>query len=149
MDRFTRNAVIGTGLVLALLILSLVPWDRMSLRPRIWQLNDILSQDPILAAYPYEIRALLFLNGVVTLTRPYDDQVPVNAFLGAIDPALAGKAADDPALVAAKDRLRQHEMHAIMLMVAEPDVDSVVWQLDRARLFDLGIALPSAAAAGR
>jgi hypothetical protein len=40
-------------------------------------------------------------------------------------------------------------MHAIMLMIAEPDVDSVVWQLDRARLFDLGIALPSATAAGR
>jgi hypothetical protein len=143
MDRFTRNAIIGSGVLLALLIVSVLPWSEMRFGPRIWQLNAVLKQDPMLAEYPYEFRALLFLNGVVTLTRPYDDDVPVTEALAAIDPTLAGKPADDPAVLAARDRLQRHEMHAIFLMLAEPDVGSIIWSLDRAWLNRRGVALPS------
>ncbi|NCA69609.1 MAG: hypothetical protein EOM91_05790 [Sphingobacteriia bacterium] len=144
MDRFTRNVIILFGIMLVLLALSLVSWDRLSLRPRIWQLNGILSDDPVLSAYPYDFRALLFMNGIVTLTRPYDErQVPITQFLAVVDPSLVGRPAEDPLVMAAADRLRQLERHAIMLMLAEPDVDSVIWSLDRARLTRLGIVLPA------
>lgn len=143
MDRLTRTAVIGSGVLLVLLALSLVPWGSWSLSPRIWQLNDILKQDPTLAEYPYDFRAIEFLRGIATLTRPYDAGVPVSIFLTTIDPALAGKPPDDPAWVAAEDRLRQHEMHAISLMLAEPDVSSVMWALDRAWFGRRGIPIPS------
>jgi hypothetical protein len=113
----------------------------MKFGPRIWQLNAALKQDPMLSEYPYEFRALLFLNGIVTLTRPYDADVAVTDALVAIDPTLAGKPADDPAVLAARDLLQRHEMHAIFLMLAEPDVTSVIWSLDRAWLNRRGIAL--------
>lgn len=140
----TLTTIIGTAILLALLIFSLSLGDGASLKPRIWQLNQTLKQDPKLAEYPYDFRALMFLHGVVTLTRPYDDQVPVVGFLAAQDPSLAGKPADDPAVVAAAERLRDLEMHAIGLMLAQPDVNSVLWALDRARLSKLGVALPAA-----
>jgi hypothetical protein len=149
MDRFTRNAVVGSGVLLVLLILSVLPWGDMKFGPRIWQLNAALQQDPMLAEYPYEFRALLFLNGIVTLTRPYDGDVAVTDALVAIDPTLAGKPADDPAVLAARDLLQRHEMHAIFLMLAEPDVTSVVWSLDRAWVNRQGIALPQPAPAPR
>jgi hypothetical protein len=143
MDRFTRNAVIGSGVLVVLLILSVLPWGGMAFGPRIWQLNAILEQDPVLAEYPYDFKALLFLDGIVTLTRPYDNAVPVNEVLVAIDPTLAGKPADDPAVAAARERLQRYEMHAIGVMLAEPDVRSIVWSLDRAWLNSRGIAAPN------
>jgi hypothetical protein len=142
MDRFTRNVVIGSGALLVLLGFSLAPWGEWKMSPRIWQLNDVLSRDAMLAEYPYDFKAVLFLNGIVTLTRPYEAGVPVAAVLAAMDPTLAGKPMDDPAFAAAEDRLRRHEMHAIMVMLAEPDVDSVIWSLDRAWLNRRGIPLP-------
>ena len=147
MDRFTRNAVIGTALLTGLLILSVLPWDDRSWSPRIWQLNELLKQDDMLAAYPYEFRALLFLNGIVTLKRPHDAAIPVAVALGALEPAVAGKSPDDPAMVAARDRLQRHEMRAIELMLEQPDVHSVIWSLDRAWLNGKGISLPSPDAA--
>ncbi|MCG6984966.1 MAG: hypothetical protein LJE61_07185 [Thiocapsa sp.] len=143
MDRFTRTALIGSGVLLVLLALSLVPWGHWRLSPRIWQLNDVLKQDPVLADYPYDFRAVEFLRGIATLTRPYDAEVPAAIFLTTTDPALSGKPADDPALLAAEERLREHEMRAISLMLAEPDVSSVVWSLDRAWFGRRGIPLPS------
>ncbi|NCC29548.1 MAG: hypothetical protein EOM22_15765 [Gammaproteobacteria bacterium] len=143
MDRFTRNAVIGSGVLVVLLILSLLPWGGMAFGPRIWQLNAVLERDPVLAEYPYDFKALLFLNGIVTLTRPYDADVPMDDALVAMDPTLAGKPADDPAFAAARDRLQRAEFHAIGLMLAEPDVGSIVWSLDRAWLNGQGIAFPA------
>jgi hypothetical protein len=143
MDRFTRNAVIGSGVLVVLLILSLLPWGGMAFGPRIWQLNAVLERDPVLAEYPYDFKALLFLNGIVTLTRPYDADVPMDDALVAMDPTLAGKPADDPAFTAARDRLQRTEFHAIGLMLAEPDVGSIVWALDRAWLNGRGIAFPA------
>jgi hypothetical protein len=142
MDRFTRNAVIATAVLTLALILSVTSWSEMRLGPRIWQLNAILAQDPTLEESPYPFKAVLFLNGIVTLTRPYDEQVSLTEALTAMDPTLSGKPADDPAVIAARDRLQGYEMYAIGLMLSQQDVRSVVWSLDRAWVNEQGIALP-------
>lgn len=133
MDRLTRNALIVSALLLMLLTLSLT-WNRFDLRPRIWQLNAILENDPVLKNYPYHFRALLFQNGIVTLSSPHASERPVEPFLKAIDPALANPApaGAELAMEAARARLWRQELHAIALMTAQPDVDAVVWSLDRA-----------------
>ncbi len=95
----------------------------------------------MLAAYPYRFQAVLYHDEIVTLTRPYDSQVPVTAFLAAMDPTLAGKPADDPDVRAAQDQQVLHEMRATELMLAQPDVKSVVWHLDSAWLDRHGIAV--------
>ncbi len=140
MDRLTRNAIVISAIVLVLLALSLA-WNRFGMTPRIWQLNELLQQDPVLAVYPYRFRAVLFINGVVTLTSPHESEVPIEPFLQAIEPDLAGKSADDPAMLAAQERFWKQEMRAIELMTSQPDVESVVWSLDRAWYHDHGVRL--------
>ena len=86
----------------------------------------------MLAEYPYDFKVLLFLNGVVTLTSPQASEAPLRPFLNRIDPSLADKPADAPEVVEAERRFRAIEMQAIKVMISQPDVDSVVWSLDRA-----------------
>jgi len=131
MDRLTLTSIIASAAFLIFLIVSLT-WHNDELRPRIWQLNEVLEQDPELAEYPYDFKVLLFLNGVVTLTSPQASDVPLRPFLNRIDPSLADKPADAPEVVEAERRFRAIEMQAIRVMLSQPDVESVVWSLDRA-----------------
>lgn len=131
MDRLTRTSIIISGILLVLLIVSLA-WSRFGATPRVWQLNALLEEDPVLAQYPYQFRVVLFLNGIATLTSPHASQVPIEPFLRAIDPALAAKPNDEKAMAAALERFRQQEMRAVDLLYAEPDVESAAWSLDRA-----------------
>jgi hypothetical protein len=140
MDRLTRTSIIISGLLLILLVVSLT-LNRYGARPRVWELNEMLRQDPVLATYPYEFRVVLFLNGVATLTSPHGNELPIEPFLKVVAPALAGQASDAVALAAAEEQFRQHEMRAIELLTAEQDVTSVVWALDRAWYHDHHIPL--------
>lgn len=131
MDRLTLTSIIASAAFLVFLIVTLT-WHNDELRPRVWQLNEVLEQDPMLAEYPYDFKVLLFLNGVVTLTSPQASEAPLRPFLNRIDPSLADKPADAPEVVEAERRFRAIEMQAIKVMISQPDVDSVVWSLDRA-----------------
>lgn len=131
MDRLTLTSIIASAAFLIFLIVTLT-WHNDELRPRVWQLNEVLEQDPMLAEYPYDFKVLLFLNGVVTLTSPQASEAPLRPFLNRIDPSLADKPADAPEVVEAERRFHAIEMQAIKVMISQPDVDSVVWSLDRA-----------------
>jgi len=139
MDRLTRNAILISAVLLVLLIVSLA-WNR-DLAPRIWQLNTLLEQDPVLMNYPYDFKAVLFVNGIVTLTSPHASEMPLEPFLQTVDPSLKEKTAQDPAVEAARARFEQQERHVIALMLAEPDVESVEWSLDRAWYHRHGLQL--------
>ncbi len=140
MDGLTRNSIILSIIFLVLLVVSL-SWNSTGLKPRVWQLNGLLEQDPVLAEYPYDFRALLFLNGVVTLTSPRESRAPLAPFLAQVAPASAGKAPDDPEMVNAERRFREIEMRAITVMLSEPDVGSVIWSLDKAWYHKHGVPL--------
>lgn len=131
MDRLTLTSIIASAAFLVFLIVTLT-WHNDELRPRVWQLNEILEQDPMLAEYPYDFKVLLFLNGVVTLTSPQASEAPLRPFLNRIEPSLTDKPADAPEVIEAERRFRAIEMHAIQVMLAQPDVESVIWSLDRA-----------------
>ncbi|BCU05716.1 hypothetical protein [Allochromatium tepidum] len=131
MDRLTLTSIIASAAFLIFLIVTLT-WHNDELRPRVWQLNEVLEQDPMLAEYPYDFKVLLFLNGVVTLTSPHASEAPLRPFLNRIDPSLADKPADAPEVVEAERRFRAVEMQAIQVMLSQPDVESVIWSLDRA-----------------
>lgn len=141
MDRLTLSSIIASAAFLIFLIVTLT-WHNDELRPRVWQLDETLEQDPMLAEYPYDFKVLLFLNGVVTLTSPHGSQVPLRPFLNRIDPSLADKPDDAPEVVEAERRFRAIEMHAIQVMLAQPDVESVIWALDRAWYHKNRVPLP-------
>ncbi|MFD2113710.1 hypothetical protein [Thiorhodococcus fuscus] len=147
MDRLTRNSIIISAGLFLFLIATLA-WDRYGAAPRVWQLNTLLKEDPVLAQSPYRFRATVFLNGIVTLTSPLADMVSIETYVKTVDPSLADKPADDGALQAAEHAFRETELRAIAVMLAEPDVDSVVWALDRAWYHKHGVRLDMAPGTG-
>ncbi|MEY6433128.1 hypothetical protein ABC977_12020 [Thioalkalicoccus limnaeus] len=141
MKRKTLNRLILIACFVIPLAVIWVAWGG-GLMPRVWQLNQMIKQDPVLAEYPYRFRAVLLASGVATLTRPHDGQVPAILFLEHVEPELATKSPNDPAILAAHDRLREHENRAARVALMHPEVDSVEWVLDRAWFHREKIPIP-------
>lgn len=134
-----RKIVLWPIIILLLLVVFMVV---VGGPPRIWQLNAILKEDPTLADHPYRFRAVQYLNREVVLTTPRTPSVPEARFLAALDPELATQPDDEAALAEADKRFREHEFNAIRRMLKEPDVETVIWTLDRAWYHKQGIPLP-------
>lgn len=136
MDTFTRNYGIG----LASLALALVLFWLYSLwTPRVWELNELLEAEPVVAAYPYAFRVVDFSDGVAILSTPRSFAFPAVRFLPILYPELANLAQDDPRMVAAQQRLIDAQKGAMELVQKQPDVRLVRWMLDVGWLADHSI----------
>ncbi|MBK1648637.1 hypothetical protein [Rhabdochromatium marinum] len=136
MDSFTRNYSIVLGLIL---VVALGFWIQSSWQPRVWELNDILTSDPKLKEYPYQFKLRSLQNGLAILSTPRNSKIPAYRFLQIIHPELAGKGQADPAMVQAQQDLIDHQKYAQILMLGQPDVERVDWELDVKWLADHGV----------
>jgi hypothetical protein len=140
MDSFTRNYSIG----LVLILLALLAWWISSVwQPRVWEINEMLESDAALSDYPYEFRVVSLDDGVAVLSTPRSFDVPAIRFLEIIRPDLAGKAQDDPAMLAAQQALMDHQKRAQGLVLAQPGVERVDWRLDVKWLAAHGVHAPA------
>lgn len=140
MDRFTRNYMIVLG---AIVVGAILLWFVTTWNPRVNEFNKILAADADLADYPYQFQVVDFADGVATVSSPRNFQMPAYRFLRIIEPSLANKAQDDPAMVAAQESLIHHQKRAQALVEEQPDVDRVRWQLDRDWYAKRGISISS------
>jgi len=140
MDSFTRNYSIG----LAALVLGLIGlWIYSIWTPRVWEINEQLESDPVVAAYPYRFRVQDLTNGIATISTPRSFELPAFSFLPILNPELANLAQDDPRMVAAQQRLIDAQKRAMELVQAQSDVRSIRWQLDLRWLADHGVHVPT------
>lgn len=137
MDRFTRNYSIALGLI-ALVLLG--AWFT-TLDFRAGRLTALLEADQRLAAYPYPFRVLEVDGSTAVMTSPRSPEVPAVRFLAAIDPALAGRGPNDPAVIDAQKRLADHQGLAKKRILAETEIERVVWRVDRQWYREHGIPL--------
>jgi len=136
MDSFTRNYSILLGAI----FLGLLAWWLSSIwQPRVWEINEMLESDPKLSDYAYQFRVVDFDNGVAILSTPRSFDVPAMRFLEIVQPGLAGRAQDDPVMIAAQQDLIAHQKRAQGLVQALPDVQRVDWRLDVKWLADHGV----------
>jgi len=136
MDTFTRNY----SLLLGAILLGLLAWWLSSIwQPRIWEINDMLEADPQVGSYVYQFRVVDLNAGVATLSTPRSFEVPAMRFLEIVQPSVAGKGQDDPAMIAAQQDLIDHQKRAQGLVLALADVERVEWQLDVKWLADHGV----------
>lgn len=110
--------------------------------PKLRDLNRVLAADPQLAAYPYPFRVLRVDGGTAVLGSPRSAEVPVRRVLGVLEPAVAGLADEDPAYLAAQQRLADTQDHARERVLADPAINTVRWELDADWLRAQGIPLP-------
>jgi hypothetical protein len=141
MDSFTRTYSIVIGaLVLALIAF----WVYSIWSPRVWEINEVLENDPLIAAYPYQFRLRTLENGVATISTPRSFDVPAIQFIAIVQPGLVGLAQDDPRTIAAQQKLIDAQKRAMGLVQAQPDVKTVAWELDVRWLADHGVQAPTA-----
>ncbi|MBK1718404.1 hypothetical protein [Thiocystis violacea] len=137
MDRFTKTYSILLGIIV---ILGLFFWMKSSWQPGVRGLDRILTSDAQLSTYPYQFRLRSFNDGIAVISTPRSFDVPALQFLQIIHPKLAGKNQDDPEMAAAQQDLIDHQKRAMGLMLAQPDVQSVDWELDTQWLADHGVS---------
>lgn len=130
------TAIVVLALVLAALVYWMMQRDR-----QVDALNEAIARNgsAALRAYPYQFRVLRLENGVATMTTPRSPQVPVYRMIRAIDPNLKPRDTRDPEFVAAEKALAAVQEEARRIVLAQPDVKSVKWELDRNWLIDHGI----------
>jgi hypothetical protein len=126
MDRFTRNYLIFLGGLAGLLL----AWWASTIDPRVWEINDQLAADPMLAAYPYPFRVKSIHDGVAQAYSPRSARIPALRFLAIIRPQLRGRDSNDPAVIAAQRELAEHQAHARKLILAHPEVTKLRWVED-------------------
>jgi hypothetical protein len=139
MDTFTRNYSIVLGLIGAGLVAW---WISASYNPRVDELNAVLEADAGLSSYLYDFRVVDYDDGVATLSTPRSFDVPAMRFLEIVKPELAGRAQNDPAMIAAQQELIEHQKLAQTLVQGQTDVDRVEWRLDVRWLADHGVTVP-------
>ncbi len=141
MKRPKRTTILVIAMFAIPLFLLWISWGG-GLVPQVYLLNKAMREDPALADYPYQFRAVLLASGLATVTRPYSVDVPPTLFLAVVNPELANKAPDDPTVAAAIAELKRHEQIATEIIVSHPEADTVEWVLDRAWYHKNGIELP-------
>ncbi|MBL3601096.1 MAG: glutamate-ammonia-ligase adenylyltransferase [gamma proteobacterium endosymbiont of Lamellibrachia anaximandri] len=134
MDRGTRNYAIGLGIfVLGLLVLFLYE------DPKASDLNDLLEEDAEISAFPYAFRVLRISNGIAVMSSPRSTEVPVARVLGILFPRVAGKSPASAEFQKVQKNLAKVQTKARDLVVADPEIKRVHWELDRAWLSGHGV----------
>jgi hypothetical protein len=107
--------------------------------PQVARLNDLLEADPQVSAFPYPFHVVRLEDGTAVMSTPRNTSMPVYRVLGVLFPGLAGQHPDDPDFQAAQKRLAQTQKRARKLVIDQPEVKAVRWELDRQWLFEHGL----------
>ena len=116
-----------------ILVLGTVYWFGLRTDPKVDALNQALNQigSPALQNYSYSFRVISLEGGLAVMGSPRSFDVPVYRMIGALYPNLSSKAANDPDFIAAEKELAQIQSEARKIILAQPGVTGVKWELDR------------------
>jgi hypothetical protein len=117
----------------AVLALAVIYWFGLRTDPKVEALNQTLNEisSPALRNFPYSFRVLRLEGETAVMGTPRSSEVPVYRMIGAIYPNLSGKAANDPDFVAAEKSLAHVQSEARKIILDQPGVTAVKWELDR------------------
>jgi len=107
-------------------------------------LNEVVKRkgSPQLQAYLYRFRVVRIEGDTAVMTTPRNVQVPALRFIAVIHPEIDVHNASDPAFVAAEKTLAAMQSEASGLIVAQPGIKHVKWELDKPWLAAHGIDVP-------
>ena len=137
LDRGTKiyAAVLG-----GILLVGVASW-LFTLDFRLGEIDDMLQQDPEIAAYPYPFKALEIRGTTAILSTPRSTSMPAVRFLAIIKPSLANKSEQDPAVIEAQKALAAVQSKVRKLVLQRKDIEQVRWRLDKEWYADRGIPL--------
>lgn len=130
-------------ILLAVLALVVLCWFGLRTDPNVVALNQAVKAkaSPALRGYPYPFEVLRLEGTVAVMATPRSPAVPVYRMIGALYPALAGKSPDNPDFVVAEKELAKVQSEAKKIVLEQPGVTEVKWELDQNWLISHGIPL--------
>jgi hypothetical protein len=130
-------------ILFAVLALAAIYWFGLRTDPRVEALNRAIQQNgsPALHEYPYAFRVLRAEGSLAVMATPRSAEVPVYRMIGAIYPTLAGRAPNDADFVAAEKELAKIQSEARQIVLDQPGISGVKWELDQNWLIAHGIPL--------
>jgi hypothetical protein len=129
---------------LGLALFTAVSWWVHRPDSRARQLNEAIAAkaSPQLKAYPYEFHVLRTEGAVAIMATPRNFDVPAFRMLGALFPDIDVKNPNDPAFVAAQKTLGEVQSEARAIVMSQPGISDVRWELDRQWLTAHSIEVP-------
>ncbi|WP_265943942.1 hypothetical protein [Dechloromonas sp. A34] len=81
--------------------------------------------------YPYQFKVLKVSGSTAYISTPRNFDVPAFKALAVLYPEINTKNANDPAFIAAEQKLGRVQSEAQAIVLAQPGIKGVEWQLDR------------------
>jgi hypothetical protein len=131
------------GILAAILAVAVLYLTVFRSDPLVEALNQAIQANgsPELKKYPYPFRVLRMEGTAAVMSTPRSPAMPVYRMIRAIDPALSGKAPDNPDFIAAEKALAKVQSEARQIVLSQPEVTEVKWELDKDWLISHQIAL--------
>lgn len=131
-------------IVIALALLVALDWAIQRPDPRTREANRVLERDASqkLKDYPYRFRVLRVEGETAVMSTPRNFDVPAFRMLGVLYPDVNVKDANNPAFIAVERLLGQVQDEARGIVLAQPGIREVRWELDSAWLQRQGIEVP-------
>lgn len=130
--------------VLVLLALVALDWYIRAPDSRSRQLTSVIEAQASAKqkSYPYKFRVMKVSEGTAIMSTPRNREVPALKMLGALFPEIDTSNPNDPAFMAAEKLLADVQSEARAIVLAQPGIESVRWELDRKWLADHNIDVP-------
>jgi hypothetical protein len=120
-------------IILGLLLIVGLDWFIKAPDSRLKQLNEFLQTQASakLKNYPYKFHVMKVHGDIAFMSTPRNVQVPAFKALGVLYPDIDTKNPNDPAFVAVEQLLGDVQSEARMIVLTQPGIKDVRWQLDR------------------
>ena len=131
-------------IVVVLVLLAALDWAIQRPDPQTRELNNALTREASqkLKDYPYQFQVLRVEGKTAVMTTPRNFDVPAFRMLGVLYPDINVKDANNPAFIAVEHQLGQVQDEAKDIVLAQPGIEQVRWELDKQWLRRKGIEVP-------
>ncbi len=131
--------------ILTLIFLVWLDWYIRAPDSRSREMTSVIATQASteLKNYPYQFKVLKIAGETAYLSTPRSVEVPAFKVLGVLYPELDTKNPNDPAYIAAQERLGRVQTEARTIVLAQPGIKDVKWELDRDWLVKHSIEVPA------
>ena len=136
MDRGTKIYAIILGFIsISLAVVFLYE------TPKVREINNQLESIGEIKDFPYQFKVLRINNGIATLNSPISTDLPCGKIIGVIFPSIKGKSLLSPEYQEAQKLLARVQMRVGDTVKSDPDINKIIWELDRSWLIQNGVSL--------
>lgn len=130
--------------LIVIALLAALDWIIQRPDPKTRELNDALSKQASqkLKDYPYQFRVIRVEGKTAVMSTPRNFDSPAFRMLGKLYPDINVKDANNPAFIAVERLLGQVQDEAKDIVLGEPGISDVRWELDKNWLRRQGIEVP-------